>query len=73
MLGIHWNQELEGNEWLVKWKGLLDNEATWESIFQMSQQFPNFHLEDKVNLEPRGRTYKRRGKMVKVQKGMIRE
>ena len=30
------------------------SEATWESGYQMNQQFPTFHLEDKVNLEPRG-------------------
>ena len=71
VLEIRWNKELGANEWLVKWKGLPEAEATWESVFQINQQFPTFHLEDKVNLEPRGivrppiiNTYKRRGKKV---------
>ena len=74
MLGICWNQELGGNEWLIKWKCLPDSEATWESVYQINQPFPSFHLEDKVNLEPRGivrppivHTYKRRGRKVNVQ------
>ncbi|KAL4012834.1 hypothetical protein IC575_029949 [Cucumis melo] len=54
VLGIRWNKELGANEWLVKWKGLPEAKATWESVFQINQQFPTFHLEDKVNLEPRG-------------------
>jgi len=40
----------------------------------MNQQFPSFHLEDKVNLEPRGvvrppivHTYKRKDERVNVQ------
>ncbi|KAA0056274.1 transposon Tf2-1 polyprotein isoform X1 [Cucumis melo var. makuwa] len=54
VLGIRWSKELGENEWLVKWKGLPESEATWESVYLMNQQFPMFHLEDKVNLEPRG-------------------
>ena len=30
MLGVHWNKDLGGNEWLVKWKDLPETEATWE-------------------------------------------
>ena len=81
VLGVRWNRELGGNEWLIKWKGLPDSETTWESVFQMNQQFPDLHLEDKVNLEPRGivrppiiHTYKRRGINVKAhaaEKGRI--
>ena len=71
VLGIRWNKELGGNEWLIKWKNLPDSEATWESVYLLNQQFPQFHLEDKVNLEPRGivrppiiHTYQRRGRKV---------
>ena len=81
-VGVRWNQELGGNEWLIKWIGVLDSEATWEPVYQINQQFPSFHLKDKVNLELRGivrppivHTYKRRGKKVNVQasdnEGMI--
>ena len=42
----------------------------------MKQQFPNFHLEDKVNLEARGvvrppiiHQYKRKGRKVNTQEG----
>ena len=59
---------------MVKWKNLLGSEATWESIYLLNQQFPHFHLEDKVNLEPRGivrppiiHTYQRRGRKVNGQ------
>lgn len=27
-LGIRWSGEIVANEWLVKWKGLLESEAT---------------------------------------------
>ena len=53
----------------MQWKGLLESEATWESVYLMNQQFPSFHLEDKVSFELSGivrtpilHTYKRRGK-----------
>ncbi|KAA0054183.1 Transposon Ty3-G Gag-Pol polyprotein [Cucumis melo var. makuwa] len=52
VLGIRWNTEIGANEWLIKWKGLPDSEATWESVYAMNQQYPSFHLEDKVNFEP---------------------
>lgn len=69
-IGIHRSKELLGaNEWLVKLKGMLEFEATWESVYQMNQQFSTFHNEDKVNLESRGivrpliiHKYKRRAK-----------
>ena len=71
VLGIRWNKELRANEWLIKWQGLPESDATWESVYQMNQQFPSFHLEDKVNVEPRGivrppilHTYKRRDRKV---------
>ncbi|TYK05580.1 Retrotransposable element Tf2 [Cucumis melo var. makuwa] len=71
VLGIRWNKELGANEWLIKWQGLPESDATWESVYQMNQQFPSFHLEHKVNVEPRGivrppilHTYKRRDSKV---------
>lgn len=39
------------NEWLVKWKDMPEEEATWESVYLMQQQFPHLHLEDKVHFE----------------------
>ncbi|KAL6327059.1 hypothetical protein AAG906_013806 [Vitis piasezkii] len=35
-------------EVLVQWKDLLDFEATWESFATIQNQFPEFHLVDKV-------------------------
>ncbi|CAM8992550.1 unnamed protein product [Rhodiola kirilowii] len=35
-------------QWLVKWTGLPDSEATWEFKDELTTEFPNFHLEDKV-------------------------
>ncbi|XP_063935341.1 transposon Tf2-1 polyprotein isoform X1 [Daucus carota subsp. sativus] len=37
-------------EVLIKWKGLSDFEASWEEADLIANQFPNFHLEDKVSL-----------------------
>ena len=37
-------------EVLLKWKNLPDFEATWEDYYTIQHQFPNFHLEDKVNV-----------------------
>lgn len=41
-------------EVLIQLKGLPKDEASWESASSIQQQFPNFHLEDKVILETRG-------------------
>lgn len=38
-------------EWFIKRAKHLDTEATWEASNFMKQQFPDLHLEDKVNLE----------------------
>lgn len=42
------------NDWevLVKWKGLLEHEATWEINEELHNQFPVFPLEDKADLHP---------------------
>ena len=37
-------------EVLIKWKDLPEFEATWELSSVIQQQFPHFHLEDKVRL-----------------------
>ena len=54
---------------LISWKGLPRHEATWETYEEIQQLFPEFHLQDKVNLErecnyrpPVIRQYSRRGK-----------
>ena len=44
----------EGGEMLVKWKSLPDFEATWEPIHVVKEQFPEFSLGDKVNVEGGG-------------------
>ncbi|KAA0050812.1 transposon Tf2-1 polyprotein isoform X1 [Cucumis melo var. makuwa] len=38
-------------EILISWKGLPRHEATWEKYDDFQQSFPDFHLEDEVNLE----------------------
>ena len=37
-------------EVLIKWKNLPEFEATWELFSVIEEQFPCFHLEDKVQL-----------------------
>lgn len=67
-------EALEGREVLIKWKDLPEYEATWELFAAINRQFPEFNLEDKVQLwqgsndksvfatERRfGRVYQRRG------------
>ena len=53
-------------EVLVQWKDLLDFEATWESFATIQNQFPEFHLVDKVAVREGGYTvcftYARRAK-----------
>lgn len=41
---------IRGLDVLIQWKGLPLLEATWESFDMIKQQFPAFHLEDKVGL-----------------------
>lgn len=38
VLGVRWSSELEAYEWLVKRKGCLESEATWESTYLMNQK-----------------------------------
>jgi transcriptional regulator GlxA family with amidase domain len=33
---------------LVKWQGLLDEDATWESLPEFHEHFPDFQLEDEL-------------------------
>ena len=56
-------------EVLLKWKSLPDYEATWEDFHLICNQFPAFHLEDKVKVWAGGNdrppihfTYSRRTK-----------
>ena len=56
-------------EVLMQWKGLPPLEATWEPYLFIQQQFPFFHLEDKVKVgegsnvrPPVHLTYQRRSK-----------
>lgn len=37
-------------EVLIKWINLPEFEVTWEDMEVIKEQFPNFHLEDKVRL-----------------------
>ncbi|KAJ9556550.1 hypothetical protein OSB04_011164 [Centaurea solstitialis] len=41
---------MSGREVLIRWKDLPMYEATWERFEDMVLQFPDFHLEDKVNV-----------------------
>jgi hypothetical protein len=38
------------NQVLIKWKGQMLDEATWEDVIAMRSQFPSFCLEDKAVL-----------------------
>lgn len=80
VLGVRWNREIGGNEWLIKSKKLPDSEATRLSAYLMNQQLPSFHLRDKVHFEPACivklpilHTYKRRGKRGNVPGAAWRE
>ena len=43
--------KMGGWDVLISWKGLPRHEATREAYDEIQQLFPEFHLEDKVNLE----------------------
>ncbi|PKU75390.1 RNA-directed DNA polymerase [Dendrobium catenatum] len=48
LAGVRSNKE-GSKEVLIKWRGLPDFDATWEPMERMNEQFPSFHLEDKVS------------------------
>nr|GEX43888.1 hypothetical protein [Tanacetum cinerariifolium] len=52
-------------EVLIGWKGLPPTEATWEIFEQIQQQFPSFHLEDKVVFQGEGDDMNRWGQVYK--------
>ena len=43
-------RDMQGAEVLIQRKGLPPLEATWEPYSVIQQQFPFFHLEDKVKV-----------------------
>lgn len=49
---VYGYQQKEKGVWevLVSWKGLPSHEATWENYDDFHQSFPDYHLEDKVQL-----------------------
>ncbi|KAA0062227.1 Transposon Ty3-I Gag-Pol polyprotein [Cucumis melo var. makuwa] len=49
--GYRKNPNTKDWEVLISWKGLPPHEATWEDCNDFKHQFPDFHLEDKVDLE----------------------
>ncbi|KAA0061634.1 ty3-gypsy retrotransposon protein [Cucumis melo var. makuwa] len=51
---LRWNDAERDWEYLVHWKDQPSHEATWESYATLVNQFPDFHLEDKVALLHRG-------------------
>ena len=68
VLGVHKTIEKEDNlEVLIGWsEGTLES-ATWEQATLIQEQFPEFHLEDKVALwgtsnDTRVKVYSRRDK-----------
>ena len=71
ILGVrqHHTESTSVIEVLVQWKDLPDFEATWESFATIQNQFPEFHLVDKVVVWEEGNdkppvrfTYARRAK-----------
>ncbi|KAA0037053.1 ty3-gypsy retrotransposon protein [Cucumis melo var. makuwa] len=65
------NQATKEWEVLVSRKGLPPHEASWEVCADLKHQFPEFHLEDKVDLEEESNarppilfTYNRRNKKI---------
>lgn len=50
---VYGYQKNDEGSWkvLMNWKGLSSHEATWENYDDFEPSFPDFHLEDKVELE----------------------
>ena len=51
ILGYRKHTSTKGEEVLIRWQGLPPHESTWENCNDFAQQFPHFHLDDKVSLE----------------------
>ena len=49
-LDIHPGTNKTPPQALIKWTNMSESEATWEDFPALQQQFPHFHLEDKVRL-----------------------
>ncbi|KAL2485561.1 Ribonuclease H-like domain containing protein [Abeliophyllum distichum] len=69
-------ENLRGTDVLIQWNVLPILEATREPFGLINQQFPSFHLEDKVSLAEQGndklpihKTYKRRNRAGEAEKG----
>lgn len=50
VIQIRWNEAERNWEYLVQWKDQPTHEATWGSYAMLTNQYPNFHLEDKMSL-----------------------
>uniref|UniRef100_A0A803P5M9 Uncharacterized protein n=1 Tax=Cannabis sativa TaxID=3483 RepID=A0A803P5M9_CANSA len=48
LLAIHPGSHKTSPQALIKWQHLPESEATWEDFVVIRDQFPQFHLEDKV-------------------------
>ena len=55
-------------QFLVLWKNLPLTETTWENAEEFGQRFPEFHLEDKVEVKD-GALLQTEKKKVKTNKG----
>ncbi|XP_010412474.1 PREDICTED: uncharacterized protein K02A2.6-like [Camelina sativa] len=54
VVGTRKNPVTGKSEVLIRWKGLLDYESSWEWVSTIKGQFPKFNLENKVALEGEG-------------------
>lgn len=54
ILGRRWNLEGGREERLVKWEDQPKVDATWVERKVLEEQFPAFHLEDKVDVQEGG-------------------
>ena len=54
MLSIRRSEVSKQAEVLIKWRGLPEFESTWEPIKVITEQYPEFQLEDKLSLLRRG-------------------
>ncbi|KFK40794.1 hypothetical protein AALP_AA2G041700 [Arabis alpina] len=54
VLGDRVNRETGQEEVLIQWKGLPEEDCTWEWKCVIKAQFPHFNLEDKVNQKGAG-------------------